>query len=380
MSILSDLPDINFINDETVDDVVNRMLANYAAKYKDLTGETITLAKANPYRLLLYSCAMEIYQAMQEIDFMGKQNYLKYARGGYLDNLAAIRGVTRKGESAAITTLRFTITSALASPVSIPQGCLTTNGNGIYFATDEYAEISVGELYVDVPATCTVTGTAGTGLEAGTINTVVNTLPYVVTVSNTTMTIDGTDEETDDELRERAYLAPDEYATTGTAASYIYKTKQIASEVEDVIAVTNTAGVVDIYFTLEGGVIPDASMIALVQERLDADDVRALTDTVIVHAPTAVDYDVEFTYYIARSDAANASEIQTAVQAAVASYTTWQTGAIGRSINPQQLIRRVIGAGVKRLDITSPAQTAIGEDCLARTGNITITYGGIEDD
>ena len=61
-------PDISFIDDATVDEVLAGMLNDYQEKYKEITGREASLAKANPYRLIMYACTMQIYQAMQYAD------------------------------------------------------------------------------------------------------------------------------------------------------------------------------------------------------------------------------------------------------------------------------------------------------------------------
>ena len=377
---LNDVPEISFINNETVDDVVAQMIADYRARYLELTGTETELNQANPYRLILYACAMQLYQIMQYIDFKGKQNFLKYASGDFLDNLVLLRGVSRRGATSAMTVLQFSIDSAISSAVSIPEGTLVTNGDGIYFATDEYAEIPAGSTSTTVTATCTVTGTSGTGLNIGALNQLVDTLPYITAVTNLSATSGGANIETDDELRERAYTAADAYATTGTAAAYIYHVKELSPDIEDVVVTTPTAGTVDIRFTMTGGEIPDASMIAYVLDKLSDDNIRPLTDTVTVHAPTTQTYNVNITYYIARSNASSVANIQSEVTAAVAAYNAWQTGAIGRDINPSQLISRVVNAGAKRVAVTSPTNTVLEATALAKTGTVTVTYGGLEDD
>ena len=61
-------------------------------------------------------------------------------------------------------------------------------------------------------------------------------------------------------------------------------------------------------------------------------------------------------------------------------FISWQTTEIGRDINPTELIRRVRDAGAKRVELTSPAFTAVQETEVARLGSQKVTYGGLEDD
>ena len=102
--VTDNFPDISFIEDATIEEVMATMIQDYQDKYKELTGREVSLGQADPYRLIMYACAVQIYQAMQYADYAGKMSFLKYANGEYLDNLAAIRGVTRLKATPATTT------------------------------------------------------------------------------------------------------------------------------------------------------------------------------------------------------------------------------------------------------------------------------------
>ena len=148
--VTDNFPDISFIDNSTIEDVLTQMINDYQSKYKEITNKEAALAKADPHRLIMYACAVQIYQAMQYADYAGKVSFLKYARGEYLDNLVAIRGIQRQQAKPATTTLQFSISEPVASVVGIPAGTRATNGNNVFFATDEYVEIKAGEISVSV--------------------------------------------------------------------------------------------------------------------------------------------------------------------------------------------------------------------------------------
>lgn len=381
MGIVSDnFPDISFIDNSTVDEVQTQMINDYQEKYKEITGKDVSLAQADPYRLIMYACAVQIYQAMQYADYAGKMSFLKYSRDDYLDNLAALRGVTRIESTAASTVLQFSIASTIESVVAIPAGTRVTNGNDVFFSTNEYAEIAAGELSVTVPATCTTTGTDGNGFAPGEFNVLVNTLPYITAVTNTVTTYGGADVEDDESLKDRIYKAPSTYSTTGSAAAYEYHTKSIDSSISDVVVTSLTPGTVDIYFVCDQGKLPEESLIEQVENYLMDSNIRPLTDNVTVQAPTTQDYDVEFTYYVGTSNKAIVSTIQADIDTAVSLYNTWQTEKIGRDINPYNLIQKVMSAGAKRIEVTSPTFTRLDETTIAKLGTVNVIYGGLEDD
>ena len=380
MGVVSDnFPDISFIEDATIDEVMTQMINDYQEKYNELTGKNVSLAQADPYRLIMYACAVQMYQGMQYADSAGKKGLLKYSYEGFLDNLAALRGVQRIEATAATTTLQFSIESAIESVVEIPEGTRVTNGNDVFFTTDEYAEIPAGKLSVTVPATCTEAGTVGNGFAAGEFNILVNTLAYVMSVSNIIETTGGANEEDDESLADRIYHAPASYATTGSARAYMYHVKSVDTSISDVVVLSPSAGEVAIYFVCDNGSLPDEALIQKVEEYLMDSEIRPLTDHVTVQAANTSPYNVELTYYISEEDKAAVSTIQEDIDMAVSAYNAWQQEKIGRYIEPGELNRKVREAGAKRVEITSPAFTVLNKDTIAALGTVKVTYGGLED-
>lgn len=374
------IPDISFIENSSIEEVRDALINDFLDKYEELTGNRVSLSASNPYRLIMMACANQIYQAMQYADHAGKMSFLTYASGDYLDNLAALRGVTRRDATAAKTTLEFSISSAIASAVAIPAGTRVTNGNGVYFATDEYTEIPAGSLTASVTATCTEAGTSGSGFSSGEFTTLVNTLAYTVNVTNSSETYGGSDIETDEELKERIFEAPGGYSTAGPNDAYIFHAKDASADVGDVYVTTESAGEVDVYFITAAGEIPSAALIAEVESYLDDKKIRPLTDHVVVKAPSISTYNIDVTYYIAASNTASVAAIQENVTAAVNAYNIWQQEKIGRDINPSNLIQRIIAAGAKRVVVNAPTYTVLNESTIAQKGIVTVNYGGVESD
>ena len=373
------LPEISFIDDTMVEQVLAQMIQDYKDKYEELTGKTAYLGPADPYRLIMYAATMQIYQGMQYADFAGKMSFLKYSRGEYLDNLAALRGVKRMEATAATTQLVFYLEEPIESVVAIPEGCKVTNGS-VYFATDEYAEIRVGTTSITVSATCTEAGVAGNGLEERELNTVVNVLPYVVSVFNASVTSGGADVENDDSLRERIYTMPNSYSTAGSAGAYEYFAKLSDSSISDVVVKSTIPGTVEIYIVTDGGNIPDASLIQKVTDYLDNRTIRPLTDKIEVSSPDTETYNIDLTYYIPYSSKSAVSTIQGDIGTAVSIYNSWQTEKIGRDINPSRLIQQIMAAGAKRVEIRSPTFSILNDRTIAKTGTVNVVYGGVEDD
>lgn len=381
MNAIKSLPDISFIDNKDIDQVRQEMVADYESFISEATGQTVTLERSSVHRMELYAAAAQIYQAMQYIDRQGKQSILKYSYSDFLDNLAIFKGVTRNPATPATTTLRFTLSAERDTATGIPQGTRVSTAGAIYFATDVYAEIPAGSTTVDVPATCTVAGTDGNGFADGELATIVDPIPYVASVTNTTATEGGAEIESDDDLAERVFLAPGAYSTAGPEDGYLYHAKAYSAAIGDVVATSNqAAGTVDIVFIMADGSTPGEEMIEGLEGYLQGKTIRPMTDLVRVAAPQEVTYTINLTYYINRSDSAKAVTIQAAVAQAVADYQTWQR-AIGRDINPSQLVRMVMDAGAKRVTVTAPTYTAVDATKVsALQGDAVISYGGLEDD
>lgn len=370
---LSDLPDIEFVNSD-----VQTVEAEVFAIYEETTGRT--LAKGDPIRLFLLTMTYVIVLLLKAIDNTGKQNLLRYANGNNLDHIGALVGCGRLAAAAAVTTIKVTLSAAQATAVIVPSGTRFTAGDGIFFALDNPMVIDIGDTNGTGTATCTVTGTVGNDYPIGTLTTLVDPVPYVASVTNTTKSEGGADVQDDEDFREAINLKPESFSTAGPTGAYIFHAKQASALISDVSVITPNPGEVEVRPLLEGGVIPGSTMLQLVEDHLNDKTIRPLTDNVSVVAPTAVSYDVTLTYYIDSNDATMATTIQTAVTAAVNDYVAWQKEKLGRDINPSELIRRVMQAGAKRVAVTYPVFAVLDETEVAIADNVTVTMGGIEDE
>lgn len=381
ISTIKDLPDISFIEYKTVDDVKANMVADYEAYMTEATGKPYTLPRVSRDRFKLYAAAAQIYQAMKYVDIKGKMDTVKYSVGDFLDLLGAFRcGATRNQAAAAVTTIRFTLSAARASVTAIPQGTRIAAGQ-LFFETSVYTEIPAGDLTADIPATCMTAGETGNGLAPGELKTLVDPVPYVQSVENTSTSSGGADRESDESFAARIFIAPGKYSTAGSRNGYEYHVQDYSSAIGGVqVSSDQAAGTVDIVFVMADGSLPSAEMISAMSQHMSAETLRPMNDLVTVHAPAEVKYTVSLTYYINQSDNNRAVAIQQAVSAAVDSYVAWQR-KIGRDINPSKLLALVMGAGAKRAQITAPIFTAIPADSIAAIdGAASITYGGLEDD
>ncbi len=380
LNAIDSLPDISFIDGLTLEDIQSRLLTDFVDKYKEVTGKKIELSKSDPNRIILLGCAQVIYQGLQNIDKGGKMNFLKYAYGEYLDNMAAFKKVIRSPASYATVPLKFTLAQKRDSATGIPAGTRVTAAHGVYFATIMYAEIPAGELEVTVLAKCTEAGSIGDDYAAGELSTLVDPIGFISKVENTQKSTGGAETESDRNMAERVYLAPSSYSTAGPDDAYAYWIKSSNADIGDVKISSPVPGLVDIRFIMADGSIPEDTLITAAYEYVNQRNRRPLTDNVQILKPTIVEYDVDLIYYINASDSNNAFVIQTKVKTAIDAYKFWQGAKIGRDINPDELIARIKGAGVKRAIVSEPTFQVIGETAKAECVRVNVVYGGLEND
>ena len=373
---LKSYPDVTFIEETSFEKLKNQLISDYEKRYQEVTGESITLAAADPYRLILYSCAVAIYQGYQYEDRAGKMGLLKYSTGEFLDNIGAMKKVERNPAKPAYTQIRFTLSIALSQDAVIPKG-MRLKGLDLYFELTEGGVIKAGELSVDLPAKCQTVGTVGNGYLPGVIKTLVDPLPYTLSAVNVSESSGGSERETDEELAERIYLAPSAYSTAGPEAAYEYWVKTFSPSITGCKVVTESAGEVDIYVTANGK-IPDDGFIKELEKYVQDGERRPLTDHVVVKKPEKVECEIEFTYYIRNTDRDMEQSIQEAVKTACNTYIKWQE-QIGRDLTPSRLIYEIMDTGVQSVEIKSPVYAALTDSQMAVVSDPIIHYGGMRD-
>lgn len=376
----SDLPDIDFVTADK-----EEVLSIVLSIYKQTTGRQ--LAQGDPVRLFIQVITNIVILLLNKINETGKQNLLKYADGINLDHLGVLVGVTRTPAAKAVTTVRITAQTPIGTKI-IPAGTRVTAGDGIFFEVLTPAIILSGQMTVDAKFYCTQEGEIGNNYSPGEIKTLVDPVPYIKSVSNITVSQGGADTEDDERYRERIHYAPESFSCAGAEGAYEFFTKKASATIADVKTISPAPGEVVIYPLLQEGVLPGQEILDQVLETCNQTHIRPLTDHVTAQAPGQKSYNINLTYYINRADQTQASIINQNVDNAVNKYIVWQRSAMGRDINPSELIRRVMEAGAKRCVVTSPVYTAVKNGSqadgfaveIAVLESKTVTYGGIEDE
>lgn len=383
MSIdLKTLPDIVFAGKDA-QEISSAIIGGFEGAYEKQYGVRRVLAPGDPVRLFLLAIADVIIQQRNLIDYAGKMNLLAYAIGGFLDHIVALVGVSRLPPSTAMTTMRFTLSAPQTHSVIIPAGIRVTAGDRVYFAPREPVEILSGHTVADVLVVCTETGALGNGYLPGQIKGLVDPLPWIQSVENTTISAGGADTEDDEHLRERGRLAPEAFSNAGSYGAYRFWAMSAHQDVVDVAVIGPPEidlGCVELYPLMSGGVLPTEELLNLILAACNADDVRPLTDHVSAHSPVEVMYVLKVAYWIERDDATQANAIKAAVERAASEWVTWQRSKIGRDIVPSRLIQMIMAAGAKRVEVISPPYQVLGGKELAiLSGESSVLFGGIED-
>lgn len=305
-----------------------------------------------------------------------KQRTLRYARGTVLDAIGERYGVTRADPAKASAVFRFTLSAAQEQNIIIPAGTRVTTDGSVYFATQEAEVLPVGATWVDLECVCDTGGAAYNGYKPGMIATLVDLFPYFGSVANITTSSGGDDgepytEDGDNLFRERIRLAPVSQSTAGPESGYRYFVLSADSDIVDVAVdcPENEPNTVNIYPLMFGGALPDDATIQKIVEAL-ADDVRPMTDKVQVMAPEAVPYSVQIKYYCTKDDESAVIQTIEGIGGAIDQYNEWQTAALGRDINPDQLRRFVLapkeGTGALRVDVISPTFQELSKAQVAK--------------
>lgn len=190
------------------------------------------------------------------------------------------------------------------------------------------------------------------------------------------------EDEDDEAFRERIHIAPESFSTAGPAKAYEFHAKKAHPDILDVKILTppdTDPGHVEIYPLMKNGDLPSTEIIDAVFMACSADTVRPDTDYVEVLSPEAVSYTVSLTFWVDKNNSALSSNITDAVNKAVTDWVLWQKSALGRDINPSELTRRIINAGAKRCEITSPVFTTLTAKQVAVADTVTVTPGGLEE-
>lgn len=189
--------------------------------------------------------------------------------------------------------------------------------------------------------------------------------------------VERKDGESDTELRDRLVLAVDGFSTAGPVGAYKFHGLSADADVKDIGVESPVPGqvLITVLSRSEQGV-PDQAVLDTVNAALNDEDVRPLTDQVIVQAATVGTYDIDAEIWCYGNVD---SEVIRAEAAAAAQAYADEVHRLGYDVTISGLYRALHQPGVQRVSITSPAATIVNDASEASfCTSVTVSYEGID--
>jgi phage-related baseplate assembly protein len=349
-------------------------LAELIDDYQARTGKTLLPAQAE--RLLINSVAYAITLFKAQANEAALQGVVDFSSAPVLDRLGDLVGVTRLPASKAVADATFTLVTGHGG-VTIPKGTRIGTIDGVQvFQIIEDIEVEAGTDVAQGSIENQVAGASGNGFAIGAISTILDPLAFLSAAANTEESAGGANEESDDAMRVRIKQAPASFSTCGSEGAYRFFAKSASVAIIDVAVTSPSPGTVNIYPLIAGGGTTPAPILALVEDAVNADTVRPLTDTVNVISPTSIAYDIEIDVVLLES------AVQSAVEAQISANLAAFAGAIGGRLGSDAIISRIVAAaagvaGVYDASVLLPDEDIIVDATeVAIVGDITINFVG----
>ena len=319
----------------------------------------------------LYALAAELQSLLMQADWVLDQSFPQTAQGMYLDYHAETRGITRAAAEKAVGTLRFAAADKVTAACPIEKGTVCMTAEGVRFETTKKAVLLKGETYVDVPASAVEAGASGNAI-AGAIH-LMSVYPVGITqCTNPEAFSGGSDEESDEKLRERV-LASYKRLPNGANAAFYEQEAMSFPNVAAAKAVGRARGIgtVDVYVSTHAGA-PDEKLLGEIEAVLQKK--REIAVDVEVKAPT--EKTVNMSAELTAEQGWTMQEITDAATAALQAYFTGER--LGEAVYTAKLASILYGVeGVKNCHLLTPsADVSVSATELPVLGTVTITEIG----
>lgn len=184
--------------------------------------------------------------------------------------------------------------------------------------------------------------------------------------------------ETDADFRRRILLSLQGLSTAGPEGAYIYHALSATGEVLDASATSPSPGeVVVTVLAREGDGTASSQLLTTVDNAVSAEDVRPLTDYVIVQSAEILTYAIAATLYFYPGPD---SQVVLAEAREMAQRYANEQHRLGKDITLSGLYAALHRPGVQRVELASPTATiTVNRQQAAYCTNITLTDGGIDE-
>lgn len=182
--------------------------------------------------------------------------------------------------------------------------------------------------------------------------------------------------ESDTDLRRRITLAPEGFSVAGPEGAYIFHALSADPDVLDASVASPTPG--QVVVTVLSRVAPgtaSAPLLAAVNARLNAADIRPLTDEVIVQSATITNFTI--TASIATFAGPDAAVVLAEARRRLDAYLA-ENHRLGRDVTRSAIFAALHAGGVQGVTLTAPAaDLVIARSAVANCTAITLTPAGV---
>lgn len=351
------------------------ILQELITDYETRTGRVLQPAQVE--QLILNMMAYREGLLRDAIQDSALQNLIDFSRAPFLDYLGAFFSVTRLAASEAVANFTATLVPGHGG-ITIPAGTRIGSVDGlVIFRTVADVSAAIGVNTVTIDAECTVTGSSGNGYAIGAVNNILDPLPFLATLQNNEITAGGSNQETDELYRERIRLAPAQFSTAGSRDSYKFHALSASPVIIDVEVLgppDTVPGNVEVFPLMNDGTTTPAPIITLVENAVNDERVRPLTDTVTVTSPTEITYTI--TADVTLFNTADVADTITAIENALDDFVLAKRQKLGRDIIESQVVTAGNLDEVYSFVLTGWSDIIVSQTEFARCTAITINYIG----
>lgn len=338
---------------KTIEEIYEEMLS----VFREETGAEASAASDLSVRL--YAVAAQVYGLYAQAEWLSRQCFPQTAQGEWLDRHAALRGLDRRGAVSSEGSIRFSVTTPVATDLTIPKGTVCATAGLTRFETTAEGTLKAGEASVLIPARAVEPGEDG-NVPAGSILAMAVPPVGVGACVNPEAFTGGADTEDDDALRARV-LETYRRMPNGANAAY-YEREALSFEgvaACTVIPRSRGQGTVDVVIASPGGE-PSEELIEKLQQHFD--ERREIAVDVQVKAPNLRPADVKVGFEVA--DGADREAVKAKVKQAMENLFTGTL--LGKSVYMSQLTHLTCSQeGVVDCRVIVPRR-----DMMAGTGDL----------
>ncbi len=288
------------------------------------------------------------------------QMLYQFSTAPTLDYIAALVAVERLPAASAGCEVEFTLIEDHGHRL-IPAGTRVASSDraNIFYTNEDFIIAADNTEPIIIRVTAATPGKGANGCALGSINTIMDPLPFVSTVSNTTVTSGGSDPETDEQLRERIKLAPSQYSAAGSRSSYEFYAKSANPLITDVSVTSTTPGEVIIVPLTEDDDIPEEVLLD-VEAACNDEKVRPLTDKVDVRYPKPQEYSIKvnITLYVG----ADSKNTKSQIEADLKEYAELKRAKLGQDIIKSHIVEICRLPDVYDVEVVSPSDNIVVSD------------------